>query len=171
VRPRGPSAIPQLRAAIRGLDPNLPIVQAGTLADMSAFTLFPQRIAAWLAAIVGTTGVLLAALGVYGVTAYNVSQRTREIGLRVALGAVRGEVLRLIVGSAMLLAAVGVGLGLAAAALVTRFLEGLLYGVQPLDAVSFAGGAAIFIALALVAGLIPALRAASVNPVEALRTE
>ena len=138
---------------------------------MTAFGLFPQRMAGWLAAVVGAIGILLAALGVYGVTAYNVSQRRREIGIRVALGAHRTQVLRLIVGHAMLLAAAGTALGLTAAALVTRVLEGMLYGIRPLDPISFTGGAMIFAALALVASLIPARRAASVNPVEALRAE
>jgi macrolide transport system ATP-binding/permease protein len=171
MRPAGPSLIPQVRALVREMDPNLPLVQASTLADMSAFTLFPARLAAWLAAIAGTIGVLLAALGVYGIAAYNASQRTREIGIRVALGAVRGQILRLIVGQAGRLAAAGTALGLAAAALVTRLLEGLLYGVRPLDAISFAGGAVVLGVLALIASLIPASRAASVNPVDALRTQ
>jgi predicted permease len=171
MRPTGPSLVPQVRALVRELDPNLPIVQSSTLADMSAFTLFPQRLAAWLAAIAGTIGVLLAALGVYGIAAYNASQRTREIGIRVALGAMRVQILRLIVGQAGRLAAVGIALGLIAAALVTRLLESMLYGVRPLDAISFAGGAVVFGALALIASLIPASRAASVNPVDALRTQ
>lgn len=138
---------------------------------MTAFALFPQRLVAWLAAVVGTVGMLLAALGVYGVTAYNVSQRTREIGIRVALGAVRAQVLGLIVGHAMLLAVAGTTLGLMAAALVSRLLEGMLYDIRPLDPVSFAGGAIVFGVLALAASVIPAQRAASVNPVEALRAE
>jgi predicted permease len=171
MRPKGASLVPQVRALIRDLDPNLPVLQAGALTDMTAFALFPQRLVAWLAAVVGTVGMLLAALGVYGVTAYNVSQRTREIGIRVALGAVRAQVLGLIVGHAMLLAVAGTTLGLMAAALVSRLLEGMLYDIRPLDPVSFAGGAIVFGVLALAASVIPAQRAASVNPVEALRAE
>jgi predicted permease len=170
LRPAGRSAIPQVRALVRELDPNLPVVQASTLAEMSAFTLFPHRLAAWLAGIAAAIGALLAALGVYGLAAYNASQRTREIGIRIALGAVRAQVLRLIMGQAGRLAAAGTAMGLAGAALVTRLIEGMLYGVRPLDVVSFAGGAVVFGVLALIASLIPAARAASVNPVEALRT-
>lgn len=171
MRSAGPSMVPQVRALLREMDANLPVVRSATLAEMTAFGLFPQRMAGWLAAVVGAIGILLAALGVYGVTAYNVSQRRREIGIRVALGAHRTQVLRLIVGHAMLLAAAGTALGLTAAGLVTRVLEGMLYGIRPLDPISFTGGAMIFVALALVASLIPARRAASVNPVEALRAE
>jgi len=169
LRPTGPSAVPQVRAVIREMDPNLPIVQAASLAEMTAFTLFPQRLAAWLAAIVSTIGVLLAALGVYGVTAYHVNQRTREIGVRLALGALRGQVLGLILRHAGRLAVVGTTCGLAIAAVLTRLLEGMLYGVRPLDPVSFAGGAIVLGALALIASLVPATRAASINPVDALR--
>jgi predicted permease len=171
VRSTGPSLIPQVRAVIREMDPNLPVVQAGTLAEMTAFTLFPQRLAAWLAAIVSAIGVFLAALGVYGIAAYNASLRTREIGIRVALGAVRRQVLQLILGHAGRLASIGIVFGVGAAAAATGLLEGMLYGVRPLDPVSFAGGAIVFGALALVASLIPAWRAASVNPVDALRTQ
>jgi predicted permease len=171
LRPTGPSAVPRVRAIIRDLDPNLPVVQAASLAEMTAFTLFPQRLVASLAAIVSTVGVLLAALGVYGVTAYHVNQRTREIGVRLALGALRGQVLGLILRHAGRLAAVGTALGLAIAAMLTRLLEGMLYGVGPLDPVSFAGGAVVLGALALVATLVPGVRAASINPVDALRAE
>ena len=165
------SLIPQVRAVIREMEPNLPVVQAGTLAEMTAFTLFPQRLAAWLAAIVSTIGIFLAALGVYGIAAYNASLRTREIGIRVALGAVRAQVLQLILGHAGRLAAVGIAFGVVAAGLATGLLEGMLYGVHPLDFISFAGGAIVFGLLALVASLIPAWRAASVNPVDALRAQ
>jgi putative ABC transport system permease protein len=171
MRSTGPSVLPEVRALIRAMNPNVPVLQAGTLTDLTAFTLFPQRFAAWLAAIVGTIGLLLAALGVYGITAYNVSQRRREIGIRVALGAVRAQVLRGIVGQGILLAVIGTALGLTAAAFVTRVLEGMLYDIRPLDPVSFAGGALLLVALALVASAIPARRAASIDPVETLRAE
>lgn len=151
MRPTGPSVSPQVRTVIRQIDPNLPVVQAGTLADMTAFTLFPHRLAAWLAVIVGTMGVFLGALGIYGITAYNVTQRAREIGIRVALGAPRAQVLRLMLGHAITLIAVGTALGLAAAALVTRLLEGMLYGVRALDPISFSGGAVVFVGFALIA--------------------
>jgi putative ABC transport system permease protein len=171
MRSSGRSMVPEFRSLLREMDARLPLVSAAPLREMTAFALFPQRVAAWVAALVGAIGVLLAALGVYGVTAYDVAQRTREIGIRVALGAVRAQVLRLIVGHAMMLAAIGTALGLIAAALVTRFLAAILYDIRPLDPISFAGGAMILAALALIAGLIPARRAASVNPVEALRAE
>jgi len=169
IRPTGPSAVRQVRAIIREMDPNLPVVRAASLVEMTAFALFPQRVVAWLAAIVSTIGVLLAALGVYGVAAYHANQRTREIGVRLALGALRGQVLGLILRHAGQLAAVGTALGLAAAALLTRLLEGMLYDVRPLDPVSFAGGAIVLGTLALIASLVPAARAASINPVDALR--
>ena len=170
MRPRGSTVVPQVRALVRAMDPNLPIVQAAPLTEMTAFTLFPHRLAAWLSAIAGGVGVLLAALGVYGVTAYSASQRTREIGIRIALGAARSQVLGLILRQAAVLVAIGTAMGLAAAAIVTRVFEGILYGVGPLDPLSFAGGALVLAVLALAAGLIPARRAASVDPVQALRT-
>jgi putative ABC transport system permease protein len=165
------SPVPQVRAVIRQMDPNLPVMRAGTLENMTAFTLFPQRLVAWLAAIVGGIGVFLAALGIYGIAAYNANLRTREIGIRVALGAVRVQVMQLILGQAARLAAAGIVFGLFAAALATRLLVGLLYGVRPLDPVSFAGGAIVFGTLATIASLIPARRAASVDPVEALKVQ
>jgi macrolide transport system ATP-binding/permease protein len=171
LRPTGRSVIPQVRAVVRDMDPNLPVIQAAPLRDMTAYTLFPQRLAAWLAAIVGVTGVLLAALGIYGVAAYHVSQRRREIGVRLAMGALREQVLGMIVRHGGRLFAVGAALGLAIAALLTRLLEGMLYGVHPFDLMSFAGGAVVLGVLALVATLVPGLRAASINPVEALRSE
>ena len=171
MRPTGPSLLPRVRDVLREMDRNLPVRQATTLSELTAFTLFPQRLVTWLTGIVATTGVFLATLGIYGIAAYNASLRTREIGIRVALGAVHGQAVRLILGQTGRLALAGIALGLAAAALATRVLEGMLYGVQPLDPVSFAGGAMLFGTLALVASLIPARRAASVNPVEALRAQ
>ena len=171
MRSSGVSVLPQVQAIIRDINPDLPVLQAATLGEMTAFTLFPQRLAAWLAALGGAIGLLLAALGVYGVTSYTVSRRTREIGIRAALGALRGEVLRLVVRDALLLAATGTGLGLIAAAVTTPALQGMLYGVRAFDVVSFAGGALILTGVAVVASLIAARKAISVNPADALRVQ
>ena len=171
LRSKGGSLMPSVRAVVRELDPNLPVAQAGSLAQLTAFTLFPQRLVTWLATIVAVTGVFLATLGVYGIASYHASLRTREIGIRVALGAARRQAVALVLVQTGWLAVGGIALGLSAAALVTRLLEGMLYGVRPLDPVSFAGGAIGFASLAIVAGLIPARRAASVNPVDALRAQ
>jgi cell division protein FtsX len=171
LRPERASLVPAVRAIIRDLDPNLPIVRAASLADLAAYTLFPQRVAAWLAAIVGGVAVFLTALGIYGLTSYSVSQQRREIGIRLALGAVRGQVLRTVVTRALTLAAVGTGLGLVAASLVMGLLEGMLYDLRPLDPVSFTAGAAVCLFVALIASLIPARRAVTVDPAETLRAE
>jgi predicted permease len=171
MRPTCPSLLPAVRALIAESNPNLPLLQAGALTEMAASGLFPHRVASWLAAVVAMIGVFLAAIGIYGLAAYNVGQRTREIGVRMALGALRSHVMRSVVGGAAVLAGIGAVLGVGAAALMTTLLAGMLYGVQPLDAASFVGGAAALAAVALVASLAPARRAASVNPVEALRAE
>jgi ABC-type antimicrobial peptide transport system permease subunit len=138
---------------------------------MTAFTLLPQRLASALAASTAIIGVLLASIGIYGLTAYNVGQRTGEIGIRIALGALRSQVVRMVVGGAVVLAGIGVGLGLVAASMVTSLLGGMLYGIEPLDPVSFAGSIAVFAAVVALASLMPARRAASVDPVAALRAE
>lgn len=168
-RPTRGSAAAEVRAAVQALDPNLPIIHQGSLAELSAFTLFPQRVAAWLAAIVGVTGILLAALGVYGITTYEAGERRREIGIRVALGAPQRQVIGGIVRGSMRLAVVGVVIGLVAASFVAGLLEGLLYGVRPLDPLSFVTAGAIVLGLALAASVIPAARAVAASPLDALR--
>ena len=164
-------AVAIAQATIRTIDSNLPVLATQSLVDATAFILTAYRFAAWVAAIVGLVGISLAALGIYGITAYNVSQRTREIGVRIALGALRGQVVWLVVGGSLTLVVSGLAIGLALAALATRLLVSLLFGVQPLDVVSFGGGAALLILLATIASVVPARRASSVNPVTALRTE
>ena len=163
--------MPEVRALIQQMSPNLPVLRAATLPEMSAFTLLPQRLASWLAASTALVGVFLASIGIYGLVAYNVGQRTREIGIRMALGALRSQVVRMVMSGAASLAGIGVALGLLVASLATSLLAGMLYGIEPLDLVSFAGSAAVFVAVAGLASLIPARRAASVNPVAALRAE
>jgi putative ABC transport system permease protein len=124
-----------------------------------------------LLGIFATVALALAAVGIYGVISYTVSQRTHEIGIRVALGAQGSDVLKLVVGQGMALALAGVGLGLAAAAGLTRLMSTLLYGVSPTDAPTFVAVAVLLSAVALVACVVPARKATKVDPMVALRYE
>jgi predicted permease len=170
-RTSGPTLLSAMLATIRTIDVNVPALQAGSLAELTAFSLLPHRLAAWLAASVGLVALLLAMIGVYGLTAHAVAQRRREIGIRIALGALRGQVLRMTVRRSLLLTAIGSAIGLAIAAGVAQLLAGLLYGVSPIDPISFAGSIVLLGTVALIASVVPARRAASMNPVEALRAE
>jgi predicted permease len=167
----GASAIPQIRQIVRQLNPNMPVTNAMPLAQVTAIELVPQRIAAAVAGSLGVVGLLLSAIGIYGVTAYAVSRRTREIGIRIALGADRARVLRLILRQGLVLAAIGVGLGIVIAAAGSKLLESLLYGVRGLDPITFAGACLLFGAVALAATYFPARRATRVDPMIALRNE
>jgi predicted permease len=171
VKTAGGTAIPQIRALVREMDPNLPIAQALPLTEVTAVGLIPQRVAAGVAGSLGVVGLLLAAIGIYGVTSYSVSRRVREIGIRVALGADGHSVLRLILRQGIVLTLAGVGIGLAAGGLLSQVLRSLLFGVSPLDPVTFGGGAAVFVAVALAASYLPARRATRVDPMAALRAE
>lgn len=170
MRTSGASLLPQVRAIVAGMNPNVPM-EGSTLNDLTAVVLLPHRLASWLAASVALIGSFLAAIGIYGLAAYTVSQRTREIGVRMALGALRAQVVRVILATATWPVGVGVALGLIASSMAMRLLAGMLYGVQPLDPLSFIGGAVIFMTVAAIASVMPARRAASVNPVDALRAE
>jgi predicted permease len=171
VRTTGASAIPDVRRVVRELNPNLPVTRAMPLGEVTAISLVPQRLAASVAGSLGIVGLLLAAIGIYGVASYMVSSRTREIGIRMALGADRANVLRLVLGHGMLLAGIGVAIGLVLAAACSRFVESLLFGVTALDPVTFAGTCALFVVVSLAATYIPARRATRVEPVAALRNE
>jgi predicted permease len=170
MRPTGASLIPQVRAIVAEMNPNLPM-EASTLSSLTSIVLLPHRLASWLAGVVAIIGAFLAALGIYGLVAYNVAQRRREIGVRVALGALRVQVMRLILAASARAVVVGAAIGLLASSLLTDLLAGMLYGVDPLDPLSFMGGAVLLMIVAALASLVPARRAASVNPVEALRAE
>ena len=113
--------------------------------------------------------MLLAMLGIYGVTSYYVTQRTHEIGLRMALGAQVGDVLKLVLKRAMWLAVIGIGIGIAGAVAVTRYMTTLLFGVKPVDAMTFVGVVLVLLAVVFVACFVPARRAAKIDPLEALR--
>jgi len=159
----------QLRALVAQLNPNLPIVMAQTFDDYSALGLVPQRVAASVSGSLGLVGLLLAALGIYGVTTYMVASRTREIGVRVALGAQPAAVVGMVLRQGMSLALWGAAIGLALAAAASRLLGSLLFGVAPADPLAFGGSALLFVVIGLVACFVPARRAAQVDAMTALR--
>ena len=165
------AAIASIRREFQQLDPNLPVYNVKTMAEHMALPLFPARVAASLLAGFGLLAMILAAIGLFGVMSYAVSQRTREIGIRMALGAGAGEVFRLVIGHGLTLTLFGVGLGLALAALGTRLLAALLYGVNARDPLTFTLVTLLLGIVAFVACYFPARRAMRVDPMIALRCE
>jgi len=160
-----------IHGAIQSLDPALPRPPVTTLQQEMSIVLVPQRVAAMVTGVLGAVGLLLATVGLYGITTYSTSRRTREIGVRVALGARQTDILGMIVGSSLRLAGVGVLIGLLLAFAVTRRIAGFLFGVSPLDPITFGGMSILFIAVAVIASYLPARRAAAADPVAALRAE
>jgi predicted permease len=168
------SFVEPIRNALREVDSNLPLTNIKTQLEQADETLSMERMFAKLLTLFGLVAQLLAAVGLYGVMAYSVSQRTQEIGIRMALGANRFEVLRMILKQGMVLTAIGIAVGLGAAYVLTKYLESLtsmLFGVKPRDPWTFAVIAALLTAVALIASLIPARRATKVDPLVALRYE
>ncbi|MEJ7809787.1 MAG: ABC transporter permease [Gemmatimonadaceae bacterium] len=163
------AAAPGVRAAIRALDPSLPITQLVTMRQAMLDSVARPRFFTLLLSLFGALALALAALGLYGVIAFTVSQRTHEIGVRIALGAGRGSVTALTLRYAMAPALAGIAIGLAASLLVTRVLASQLYGVTATDPATFMAVSALLAAVALVAAYLPARRAARVSPMEALR--
>lgn len=160
-----------VRHEVQTLDPNLPPFNVVTLSENIDISLFPARFGALLLGGFGVLALVLATVGIYGVMSYSVSRRTHEIGIRMALGAQTNSVLRLVVGQGMLLALIGVGVGLAAAFALTRVVKNLLYGVGATDLTTFAAIALLLVAVALLACFLPARRATKVDPLVALRYE
>jgi predicted permease len=160
-----------VRAAIHSLDPDLPIAKITTLRRIVDTSLAGQRFSMLVLGAFAGLSLLLASFGMYGVISYLVGQRTREIGIRLALGAESADVLGMLVGYGSRLAFVGVGMGLLAAVAVTRFMTSFLYGVQPTDAFTFAFVALLLMAVALLACYLPARRALRIDPIIALRYE
>jgi putative ABC transport system permease protein len=160
-----------VRQAIRTLDPSLPVANVRSMDDVVAATLSAPRFTGMLLGGFAGLALVLSAIGIYGVLSYVVSRRTREIGIRVAIGAGRGQVLRLVLGNGVGLALVGIAIGLGAAASLSRLLSTLLHDVEPGDPATFAAVAATLTAVAIAASLVPAYRAMRVDPVRALKAE
>src|SRR5262245_7129017 len=160
-----------LRRELQQLDPNLPLASARTLAERLSLALLPARIVASVLGGFGLVALLLAAIGLYGVMSYAVSKRTHEIGVRMALGAQRGDVLKLVMGQGMALTLIGVTIGLLAAIGLTGWMKSVLFGVSATDPLTYAGVAALLTLVALLACYVPARRATKVDPMVALRCE
>ena len=169
--PGAPTLAPAIATLFRELDPNVPTGPATELAEVTAVSTLPQRIGAAIGAGLGAIGLLLAGLGLYGVLAYFVAQRTREIGIRMALGASRSEVLRLVARQAAGPVAVGMAVGLVVSLAASRLLASLLYGLSPTDLATFVGVPALLAGIAVVATWLPTRQALAVEPARALRHE
>ena len=163
--------IERVRSAVQSIAPELPYVSVVPTTDLLGPALQPFRLGALLFSVFAGLALILAAIGLYGVVAFHVAQRTREIGIRIALGAAGRDVLRLVVSRAMVLSLAGVAIGVAGAVAITRFLRGLIYGVETLDPVTFIVVPLLLLAVALLASWIPARRATRVDPMVALRAE
>ncbi|MGC2617938.1 MAG: ABC transporter permease [Acidobacteriaceae bacterium] len=165
------SAIAGARDAIHSLDPGLPLAKIATLTALTDEALEQDRFSMLLLSFFGALALILAAIGIYGAVAYSVGQQTREIGIRMALGARRGDVFSSVLSHSLRVALPGVALGVCAALGVGRAMAGYLYGVTPYDPATFAAVSMFLIATAVLAGFFPARRAATVNPMQALRSE
>jgi predicted permease len=161
----------EMREQVQSVDPTLPVVGAQTLSETVSASLSERRFSMEIVALFGLTALLLAGLGIYGVISYLVSERTHEIGIRIALGAESRSILQMVLRQGLGLAFAGAAVGLVCALIVSQLMAGLLYGVKPTDPLTFAGVAFLLIGVALLACYIPARRAMRVDPLVALRYE
>jgi putative ABC transport system permease protein len=164
------AVVPSLARAVHELDANVPIADIRSMRDVVSVSTAQRRMTMLLLVGFAVLALVLAAVGIYGVISYSVTQRTQEIGIRMALGAERGLVMRMVVGQAMALAGVGVVTGGAGAWVLTRLMQKLLFGVEPSDPLTFAVVAAVLAVVAAIAASVPARRATRVDPVIALRS-
>jgi putative ABC transport system permease protein len=160
-----------VESAIRESDAQLPIFDVRALEDSIGAAYFTQRIGGWLLGFFAALALLMAAVGLYGVLSYTVAQRSREMGIRLALGAGRGTVLRLILKDGLRVALLGLAVGLALAIPLSRLVRTLLFGVSPTDVASFTIASTLLLIVALIASFIPALRATRIDPIRAIRYE
>jgi putative ABC transport system permease protein len=167
-----PSALAEaIRRETKALLPNLPPPMIQTMDALLSDTVAQPRLQAGLLGLFGAVALMLTAVGIFGVVALWVAQRTRELGVRIALGAQRRNVLTLVLGQGIRLALIGMGVGLLASFALSRVMRSLLYGVAPTDPLTLAGAGIVLLAVALIACWIPARRATRIDPMEALRTE
>jgi len=173
VRAAGDAApvIASIRASLRDLDANVPLLRTQTLEECVATRFSRERMIAWLCGFFGVLALVLASIGLYGVLSYAVNRRTREVGIRMALGAHRMDVIRMIVRESLVAVCAGMAAGIAAALALARLVEGMLFGVAPRDPLTFVVAACAMLAVALAASALPARRAARVDPTTALRYE
>jgi putative ABC transport system permease protein len=161
----------EVRRELLAMEPNLAFLDNQTMDDQVSAVLYPARAAAWVVSIVGMVAMLLAAIGLYGVIAYSVARRTREIGIRMALGARPGSVLGLVLRQGLTVAAAGLAAGSLLAILAARAVSGALYGIGAADPLAWAGALGTILLISTAANLVPARRAARVSPSVALRSE
>jgi ABC-type antimicrobial peptide transport system permease subunit len=170
--PRNPNQVfGNIRGIVHEIDPNLPLYAMVTLEKQMEDSLVTERLVASLSSAFGFVATLLAAVGLYGVVAYTVARRTREIGIRMAVGAATGDVVWLVMREVLVLLAIGVGVAVPSALLLTRLVRNQLYGIQPNDPASIVLATVSIAAVVIVAGLVPARRATRVDPMKALRYE
>ena len=160
-----------VRNAVWEVDHDQPVIQMRTMENVISESIWRQRFCASMLGIFAVIALVLAAVGIYGVLSYSVSQRTHEIGIRAALGATRKDMLRMVIGEGLLLTLAGLGVGILAALGLTRLLGSLLYGVRPRDPLTFVALSLLLTAVALLAVYIPGRRAANVDPMAAVRHE
>jgi ABC-type antimicrobial peptide transport system permease subunit len=163
--------ISSARQAVRQLDPQLAITNIRSMEQLLDFSVAQQRFMMLLLAVFGGVALSLAAIGIYGIMSYAVKRRTREIGIRMALGGSPRDVVRLVVGQGMQLAVIGLGVGIIAALAATKLMADMLFGITPRDPVTFGTITVLLAAVALFASWIPARRAVRTDPTTALRTE
>ena len=160
-----------VRNTVATIDPNQPVASIKSLSEVVADSVAPRKFNMMLFTLFASLALLLAGLGIYGVMAYSVTQRTHEVGIRMALGAQKSHVLRLIIGKGMTITMIGIGLGLTCSMVLTRLMTVLLFGITPTDTLTFVVVTVFVILVALFACYVPARRATTLNPVTALRAE